>query len=715
MSSLFSTSWYRAADLRPRLRRQARVSRHRYRGERWYVLQDQGTGQFLRLNPAAYRVVALMDGERTLDEIWRNVCLTQGDDAPTQDEILQVLSRLHQANVLISDRRPDLGELEERRERTHAAKLRQYLSNPLSLKIPLIDPDAFLTGFVRHIPGPAWLWLLLWACVVAAGATGAAYQWHALTNDLTARVFTPDNVLLMALAFPFLKSIHELGHGIAIKAFGGACREMGVMFLVFIPVPYVDASQATAFPQKGRRMLVGAAGMMIETAVASIALLLWDAAEPGLAKAFLHQMVILAGLTTLAFNLNPLLRFDGYYILADWLEIPNLGQKSTQYVGYLVQRYLFGADRLSPPPMTRREPVWLVAYALGSFVYRILVAIAIILLVASQFFFIGVLLAVWAGWSMLGRPVMRALGQLSSSPQLERVRWRAWSITAVLTAVVAWLVFVVPAPSSTSTEGIIWTTEDARLRAAYPCFGDAVLVAAGARVTKGEPLIACSEPKLDAQILQERAHVAELEARLAEAIRNDRVQVQVVSSELRFGHSRLADLIARRDAMTIVSPHDGTFVMPSPNDFPGRFLGRGEVVGYVIVPSRLTLVTVVPQGEVALVRQRTERVELRTVGDVWNPILARIAREVPAATQDLPSLALSLAGGGNIGLDPQATQGGEMRALTPLFQFELTLYGDALPSTLGRRVFVRFEHGAEPLADQWYRGLRQMFLQRFTV
>lgn len=714
MSSLFSSSWYRAADLRPRLRRQARVSRHRYRGERWYVLQDQGTGQFLRLNPAAYRAVALMDGERTLDEIWRNVCLTQGDDAPTQDEILQVLSRLHQANVLISDRRPDLGELEERRERTQTAKLKQYLSNPLSLKIPLIDPDAFLSGLVRHIPGSAWLWLLLWAGVVAAGATGAVYQWEALTHDLTARVFNTDNMLIMMLAFPVLKAIHELGHGIAIKGFGGACREMGVMFLVFIPVPYVDASQATAFPQKGQRMLVGAAGMMIEMAFASIALLLWDAAEPGLTKAFLHQVVILAGITTLAFNLNPLLRFDGYYIFADWLEIPNLGQKSTQYIGYLAQRYLFGADRISPPPTTPREPFWLVTYAIGSFAYRMLVATTIIFLVAGKFFFIGVLLAVWAFWSMVLRPVVRVLGQLGSSPQLESVRWRAWSITAVLTAAIAWLVFLVPAPSSTSTEGIIWATEDARLRTAYPCFGDAVLAAPGTRVTKGERLIACSEPELDAQIGQERAHVAELEARLAEAIGKDRVQVQIASSGLRFGESRLADLIARRHAMSIVSPHDGTFVMPSPNDFSGRFLSRGEVVGYVIVPSRLTLVTVVPQGEVALVRQHTERVELRVVGDVWNSIRARIAREVPGATQDLPSLALSLAGGGNIGLEPEATHE-QARALTPLFQFELALDGDALPSTLGRRVFVRFEHDAEPLADQWYRGLRQMFLKRFTV
>lgn len=715
MSTLFSGAWYRVADLRPRLRRQARISRHTYRGELWYVLQDQGTGRFQRLNPAAYRVVALMDGERTLEEIWRNVCLTQGDEAPTQDEILQVLSRLHQANVLISDRRPDLGEMEERRAKTHLAKIKQYFANPMSLKIPLIDPDAFLTAMVRAMPGSISFWVFVWAIVVGLGAAGAVYQWKALTGDLASRVFHVDNVLLMALAFPLLKAIHEIGHGLAIKAFGGACREMGVMLIVFLPIPYVDASQSTALRDKRQRMLVGAAGMMIETAVASVALLLWDWAQPGLAKAFLHQLVVLAGITTIVFNLNPLLRFDGYYILADWLEIPNLAQKSNQYVGYLAQRYLFAVEDLTRPRMTPREPAWLLFYAVGSFAYRMLIAVTIILFVAGKFFFIGVLLAVWAGWSMLLRPLSTALGHLARSPQLEARRGRAWSVTLGLAAVAVAVVCLVPAPSWTSTEGVIWTTENARLRAAHPCFGEAVLAVPGERVAKGRPLVRCEDPELVAQIRRTQAAMAELDVRLRHAVRNERVNIQVVTASMEHTRRELDELSARHASMTIASPHDGIFVMPSPMDFPARFLARGEVVGYVIAPSHLTLLTVVPQGEADLVRRDTERVELRAVGDVWRSIHARVEREVPAATQDLPSPALSLAGGGTIGLDPNVRTDQEARALTPLFQFELSFEGEALPGTLGRRVFVRFEHGAEPLAQQWYRQLRQMFLKRFTV
>ena len=192
------------------------------------------------------------------------------------------------------------------------------------------------------------------------------------------------------------------------------------------------------------------------------------------------------------------------------------------------------------------------------------------------------------------------------------------------------------------------------------------------------------------------------------------IEYKIVGAELAYVRNQGAVLNARREALTLLSPHDGIFVIESPSDFPGRYLSRGDVVAFVVDPARLSLITLVPQGDVDLVRRRTQRVELRTVGDVWKLIQARIEREVPAATQDLPNLALSLAGGGKIGLDPTAG-GGEVRTFAPLFQFELALSESSLPSNLGQRVFVRFVHGDEPLAEQWFRPMRQLFLKRFTV
>lgn len=716
MSSLFSQSWYRVADVKPRLRRQAQIIRQTYRGERWYVLQDQATGRFLRLNPAAYRIVALMNGERSLSAIWHHEMALHGDQAPTQDEVLQLLAQLHQANVLLSDHRPSLSEMEERRVRTRTAKLKQYFANPLSIKFPLADPDQWLEAVTTHIAPGVWIGILLaWAALVFSGLVGAFYYWNALTQDLTAHAFTAQNMLLLALVFPVLKGIHELGHALAIKACGGSCREIGLMFLVFVPVPYVDASQATGFQSKYQRMLVGAAGMMIELAVASLALWLWTWVKPGPLQALLHETVILAGVSTLIFNANPLLRFDGYYVLSDWLEIPNLGQKSNQFLAYWLQRHVFGADQLQAPHLTPGERWWLPGFALAAFVYRMLVAVGILLLVIGQFFFVGVLMGFWVFWSMLLQPLAKNLGHLAHAPELERHRRRAWLVTVGASVVLLGSLLFVPAPSWTSTEGVIWMPEDARLRAMQPCFGRALLAKPGESVTSAQPLLSCSDPDLDAEITQSEARQAELEARFVGAPRDDRVQGQVVAAELKHARQRLADLVARRNSMVLRSPANGVFVMHGSSDFEGRFLGRGEVMAYVVAPERLTLIALVSQGDVDLVRQPSTRVELRVVGDVWRKINAKIEREVPAATQDMPSLALTLEGGGKVGLDPVASAEGAARALSPLFQFELALSDEKLPNMLGQRVYVRFVHAAEPLAQQWFRVFRQLFMNRFTV
>jgi putative peptide zinc metalloprotease protein len=715
---LFSSSWYRVAQLKPRLRTHARLVRHIYRGERWYVLQDLASGRFLRFNPTAYRIIALMDGVRTLEDIWRLACERLGDAVPTQDEVLHLLSQLHQANVLLTDRRPDLEELNQRRARGKQQKLKQYLANPLSLKLPLGDPDRWLTRLATWLPqrSGAVLLLAVWGLLVASGATMAVLHWQALTEDLAARVFTPDNALVLWLVFPLLKLIHELSHGLALKWLGRSCHEFGLMFLVLVPVPYVDATEVTALPNKWQRMLVGVAGMMSELAVASLAMWWWTAAGEGLVKAALHQVVIMAGLTTLIFNANPLLRFDGYYVFSDWLEIPNLGQKANRYLAYLINHRLFGVEGLSPMPLTPREAPWLIVYAIGAFVYRILVTVGIIFLVAEQYFFIGVLLGLWSFYGMVPQPLMRQLRYLAASPVLDGRRRRAWLVATAPVVAGLGLLLLVPAPSRTLTEGVIWMPEQSQVRAPLPCFGRSILVSPGRVVGKGDALVECNDPELDARHAELEGHARELQSRLNLAVGNgDQIQAQIIRADIAHQADAMRDIEQRRAQLRIPSPHAGNYVMPAPADFPGRYLERGQLIGYVLDPALFTLITVVPQGQVDLVRNRTVRVELRSIDRIDEMLSARIIREVPAASRELPSLALSLQGGGGIGLDPRNDSGNAPRALVSLFQFELEFEGAERPKTLGSRVYVRFVHEPEPLAQQWYRLIRQEFLRRFAV
>lgn len=143
-SRLLSNSWYRVAGLKPRLRPHARLHRHRYRNEVWYLLQDRASGRVHRFTPAARTVIGAMDGERTVEQIWQLANRSLGERAPTQDEVIQLLGQLHAADLLQSDVTPDIAELFTRGEREARSRRTRAWGNPMALRVPLWDPDAFL-------------------------------------------------------------------------------------------------------------------------------------------------------------------------------------------------------------------------------------------------------------------------------------------------------------------------------------------------------------------------------------------------------------------------------------------------------------------------------------------------------------------------------------------------------------------------------------------
>ena len=240
---LLSPSWYRVADLRPRLRSHARIHRHEYRGERWYVLEDRISRRTHRFNPVAYYVIGLMDGRRTMQEIWDAAVARFGDDAPSQEDLIRLMGQLHLADVLQCEVSPDVDELLRRSRRMAQRKTLATLLSPLAIRIPLLDPDRMLDRWLpwyRPLFGP--FGLLLWLTVVGIGLMLMVQHWNDLTQDISDRILAPENLVIMLLVFPLLKAIHEFGHACAVKAWGGEVHEMGIMLLVLMPVPYVDAS-----------------------------------------------------------------------------------------------------------------------------------------------------------------------------------------------------------------------------------------------------------------------------------------------------------------------------------------------------------------------------------------------------------------------------------------------------------------------------------------
>ena len=711
---LFSPSWYRVAALKPRLRGHAEIHRHHYRGELWYVLQDHSSGRYHRFTPAAYLLIGLMDGKYTVEEIWETGRTRLGEEAPTQDEMIRLLAQLHAADALQSNVAPDTAELLKRFEKQQHKKLKQNLRSPLFMRFSLLDPERFLVWFLPLVlPVFGWMGALIWLVVVGTAVFLAAFHWPELTRNITDRVLAPQNLLLLWLTYPFVKILHEFGHAFATKVWGGEVHEMGIMLLVLTPIPYMDASSATAFREKYKRVMVGAIGMVVELFVAAIALFIWVNAEPGTLRAVAYNVMLIAGVSTVLFNGNPLLRYDAYYILADLLEIPNLGPRGMQYMGYLVQRYLFGVPDAEPPLSTSGERVWFVIYTVASFIYRIFVYAAIILFIAGKFFVIGMLLAGWAVVSMIIFPVAKKLKFIVSSPKLRRKRGRAILVTGFALAAVAVVIALAPFPLSTMAEGVIWIPEESFVRAGTDGFVDRIIAAPGSGVRRGDPLIKCFDPLLPAHIRVLESRLRELEATYDTQLPLDRVQAEITNDEIRHVTGRLSHARERAGELSIRSPGGGKFLVPMAEDLPGRFVRRGDLLGYVVDRSAITARVVVSQSDIDLVRQQTAGVKVRLAETIGKTLPAVVKRELPAATDQLPSRTLSQDGGGEIAIDPRDTLG--LKAFQKVFLFDLELPAHAGLYAVGSRIYVRFDHGWEPLVWRWYRGVRQLFLRRFNV
>lgn len=715
----FSPFWHRVRALRPRLRPHTQITRQHYRGRRWHVVHDPATNQFYRLSPIAHEFVGMLDGRRTIEDVWQIVMQKHGDSAPTQGEIIQLISQLFGSNLLHVDTTPETEQLLRRgRERT-AKKVKQQLIGLMYFRIRLFNPDWIISKIEPVLRPLINRWgLLLWAAFIGAALWNVLPEFDRLTDGVGS-AFAPSNWGWMIVVFVVTKLLHELGHGVICKRFGGQVPEFGAMMLVLFPAPYVDASACWAFPDKWKRIAVGAGGMIFELFIASIAAFVWLNTTPGqLAHQLAYNAMLTASISTVLFNANPLMRFDGYYMLSDLIEVPNLMQRSNNLLKYLCQRFIYRIKDAQIPSTVRSEQWILFVYGVLALVYRIVLFFTITLHVMGQFFAIGLFLAIWtaAAWFLL--PAGAFVHWLATSNHLHDSRFRAVATSLALLAAGLLAVGAVPWPDHRRGVGVVESTSKTGVFFYTDGFVRAVHARPGQRVETGQVLVECESPELLSQIAVARGMLAEAEAVERQASVENIAAAQVARDRVEAFRKQIAYLEEKAERLTVRAPHAGVLVGDDAEKLVGSFVKAGAGLGEVVDDTALRVTATMTQTEASWLYQLPRedyRVEMRLVSRIDDIIEGGDVRIIDAAQRELPHAALGFAGGGTF--ETAADDKSGRQAKRPVFEVKIdprpeTADGGRWVGAPGERVSLRFTLPDRPLLWQWIDRLQKLLQGR---
>lgn len=731
--STFSPFWHRVRVMRPRLRPLVQVVRQRYRGKRWYVAMDPSSNGFYRLGPVAYEFVAMLDGKRTVEEVWQHNLTKFGDESLTQNDVVQVLSQLHQSNLLQSDHETETEQLLTRgRERFKKKALAQAVGL-MYFRVPLFNPNRLLDAiepifrpFMGRVAFLAWLGLLVAALVALVP------HWGDLRTGFSSAI-APSNWGWLLAIFIVLKLWHELGHGLMTKRFGGQVPVLGAMMLVLIPSPYVDATAAWGFKNKWHRIAVGGAGMMFELFVAAVAAFVWIATknDGGLVHQLSYNVLLTASVTTIIFNANPLMKFDGYFMLSDLIEVPNLMPRSMNMLKFLFQKHLYRVEQPLSPTSDGAEAGILLTYGLLALAYRVFLFISITLYVVGIMFGLGVILAIWTAVMWFVVPLGQWIHWLATNSQLTHKRTRAvWASVLMVGAGVA-LLGALPMPDRRRADAVVESAQRSGLFSLSAGTIGQVHVQSGDRVEPGQAIITIDSPELTHQLRFTRAQLDEATLRLAQAGTQQPAAAQVAEQMVNALHQQVALLEDRLDKLVVRAPQAGVVVLAPAARVPGTTLEQGASLGEVLNPEDLRIAAVLTQEQadwLGALPPEQYRVEGRRLSRLEQTIPLRVRTLPAAARRDLPHAALGFGGGGTIQTradDKTAPAAGnpedaQRESTRPIFRATFvanpTDEEHAPPlGEPGERVKLRFTLPRKPLLAQWWQRLEQTLQGRAQV
>lgn len=530
----------------------------RGRWKEWYQIEARHSGRYFRIGVTEYAFISLLDGETTIGEAVSLTARRFGPDAFSEDQATSIVvwlleNDLAELTESLSTGKPQGTVSNGRRKTTLVERL-----NPFWLKLPFGKPDGFISKLL-----PLTSWLHSWAAIVAsmliwlAAAIAIASNWTRFESSWST-VLHRSNWLWLGVSWLFLKIIHELSHAVACRRHGGEVRDSGIIFILLAPVAYVDVTSSLSFPSRWQRIQTAAAGIYVELTVASLAAIAWTMTDSPLLSHHLVNLIWSASVTTIVFNANPLMKFDGYYILSDLLDRPNLYTDSTLHLQRIANRVFFGA-RTDSVQSSRQDAVLTASYGAAAFVWRMLICVGLLISASVMFHGAGIVVAAAGVLLWFGRPILQLTRKLWQLSRLDpKKSLRATVLATASAAALGAFLFLTPWPAGATAPGILDHQDLAVVRAETPGFVRKIHVADGEEVSQGQLLIELENEELANEVADIRVAIQQSDIRRSQFIRShETASVQVETENHASLKKRLAEKLQQAESLTVRAPVAG--------------------------------------------------------------------------------------------------------------------------------------------------------------
>lgn len=634
------------AGLRLALRGDLNFTLQKFGSDTCYVIEDPVHSAFYRIGPVEYAFVSLLTGQNTVNEAMAKTAIALGRDAITEQEASTICRWLTDQKLAVTSQALHGQRFSRLQANADLSRWRRWV-NPLSISLTLGNPSGFLHSL---LPVTRWMFgpvgFAFWITILSISAIRLLVDGGDLIRNASPAI-APDNWIWLGICWLGMKIVHECSHGLCCLRYGGTVRSYGINFVMFAPLPFIDASSAWRFASRWQRIHVAFAGIYAELLIAAIAAIVRSFSDNEILRTLCLNVMLTGGVLTLLFNLNPLSRFDGYYMLCDWLEMPNLGQSAHQIVMQSTKRLFFGVRGTTLYSWQTSTLLWLYG-ALSSF-WRFCVTVSMIIAAERLFHGAGLPLAVLAGILWIAKPILSGVsyivrGHLGERPS--RIRFAA--ILLLLIVAGAWLGRVVMWPEQLELPAVVDFIPAENVRCRVGGFVDEVTVEPGQQVRAGDELLKLANPQVDFEIAELRLEVSRAHVRqqyfqsIGDIASRQTEDAMLISLE-----KQLSEKQAMQDQLIIRTPVDGIVIASDLKNLPGQFLTPGQSVCIIGNPAEKQVRLVIAQDDIeAVLAHEGGQVGVQFRGDTTKSAVGILTSLDQRATSELihPALA-SVAGG----------------------------------------------------------------------